>query len=127
MMVWIVLGTVPGSFLLSANSRLTVAGLGFVLVAYALYSLFGKQLTVPPAMERWLSSLVGLVTGVVTGATGVFVMPAVPFHLTITKEFKRQGLLGCHFAVLRYAALHVFRRICSGRSSALQRKRASTA
>lgn len=79
MMVGIVLGTVPGSFLLSANSRLTVAGLGFVLVAYALYSLFGKQLTVPPAAERWLSPLVGLLTGVVTGATGVFVMPAVPY------------------------------------------------
>ena len=79
MMAMIVAGTVPGAFLLTAGSPLSVAALGLVLVAYALYSLFGKQPFVPPQAERWLSPLIGLVTGIVTGATGVFVIPAVPY------------------------------------------------
>jgi uncharacterized membrane protein YfcA len=30
-------------------------------------------------VERWLSPVVGLTTGTVTGGTGVFVIPAVPY------------------------------------------------
>jgi uncharacterized membrane protein YfcA len=30
-------------------------------------------------MERWLSPVVGLTTGMITGGTGVFVIPAVPY------------------------------------------------
>jgi uncharacterized membrane protein YfcA len=34
---------------------------------------------VPAAAEPWLGLLVGAATGLVTGATGVFVVPAVPY------------------------------------------------
>src|SRR4051812_28488712 len=34
---------------------------------------------VPPAAERWAAPLVGVATGLVTGATGEFVIPAVPY------------------------------------------------
>jgi uncharacterized membrane protein YfcA len=34
---------------------------------------------VNPAAERWLALPIGLATGAVTGATGVFVIPAVPY------------------------------------------------
>ena len=37
------------------------------------------RLAVPPAHERWLSPLAGLLTRPVTAATGVFVIPAVPY------------------------------------------------
>ncbi len=57
----------------------TGPALGVALIVYALHALWGRPLKVPPGAERWLSPLVGAVTGIVTGATGVFVMPAVPY------------------------------------------------
>lgn len=53
--------------------------LGVALIAYALWSLAGAQGVTPPRHERWLGPLVGVVTGTVTAATGVFVVPAVPY------------------------------------------------
>ena len=40
----------------------------------------------PPRRERWLGPTVGLTTGLVTGATGVFVIPAVPYLQAIGLE-----------------------------------------
>ncbi|WP_353365180.1 sulfite exporter TauE/SafE family protein [Acidovorax sp. FG27] len=57
----------------------TGPALGVALIVYALHALWARPLKVPPGAERWLSPLVGAVTGIVTGATGVFVMPAVPY------------------------------------------------
>ena len=50
--------------------------------------------------ERWLGPLCGLVTGVVTAATGVFVMPAVPYlqSLGLSREQMIQAL-GLSFTV----------------------------
>ena len=80
MMLGIVLGTVGGAALLAqvepAWSRLA---LGASLIAYAGYALVSPHLAVAPRLEAWLSPLVGAITGLVTGATGVFVMPAVPY------------------------------------------------
>ena len=36
--------------------------------------------------ERWLSPLIGLVTGMLTGATGVFVIPTVPYLTSIRMD-----------------------------------------
>jgi len=79
MMVTIVIGTVSGSSLITTGTAWTGSALGFVLLGYALYTLFGRQLSVSKRQERWASPLVGLLTGVITGATGVFVVPAVPY------------------------------------------------
>lgn len=54
-------------------------GLGVALLAYAGWGLAGARFTISPAIERWLGPVVGLLTGVVTAATGVFVVPAVPY------------------------------------------------
>jgi hypothetical protein len=48
-------------------------------VVYALTGLTRLHLTVPPRLEGWPSPLIGFTTGVVTGATGIFVIPAVPY------------------------------------------------
>jgi uncharacterized membrane protein YfcA len=71
-------GTVAGTWLLTGGS-VAAAALGVVLVAYAAVALWAPRLRIPPAAEPWLGPVVGLATGVVTGATGVFVVPAVPY------------------------------------------------
>jgi len=62
----------------SGSARVTAA-LGVALVAYALLGLLKVRLHVPAQHERWLSPVVGLATGLVTAASGVFVVPAVPY------------------------------------------------
>ncbi len=79
MMTGIIMGTLAGSSLLiSLNPRCPALALGTVLIAYAGYALCGPALQVSARVEKWLSPLMGGLTGVITGATGVFVIPAVP-------------------------------------------------
>jgi uncharacterized membrane protein YfcA len=56
-----------------------IKGLGAALVVYALSGLFLPTLRVGAGQEGWLAPLCGLLTGVITSATGVFVIPAVPY------------------------------------------------
>ncbi|MET1027950.1 MAG: sulfite exporter TauE/SafE family protein [Dongiaceae bacterium] len=101
MMVGIVIGTVIGASLLAGGStRWTTAGLGAALMVYAAYAMLARQLAVPARAERWLSPLIGLATGSVTGGTGVFVIPAVPYlqALDLGKEDLIQAL-GLSFTV----------------------------
>ena len=53
--------------------------LGLLLAAYAAFDLLGLRLTVAPASERWAGPLAGIANGVLTGMTGSFVMPGVPY------------------------------------------------
>ena len=80
MMLGVAVGTLAGSGIIaSTTTGAAAAGLGAALVAYAVVGLAKLQLRVPPLAERWAGPLVGAVTGFVTGATGVFVIPAVPY------------------------------------------------
>lgn len=80
MMAGILVGTVAGTRLLASDDvRWTTAGLGAALIVYAAYSLLARQPVVPAKTERWSMPVVGVVTGLVTGGTGVFVVPAVPY------------------------------------------------
>jgi hypothetical protein len=49
------------------------------LIVYAASGLGALRLRVSTAAEAWLAPLVGVTTGLVTAATGVFVIPAVPY------------------------------------------------
>jgi len=101
MMLAIVASTVAGTSLLaSGDTRVTTSALGAALVLYAGYTLRARQLLVPPKHESWLSPVVGLATGVVTGGTGVFVIPAVPYlqALGLEKDELVQAL-GLSFTV----------------------------
>lgn len=80
MLMMIFVGTLAGSTWLGIDSGPWAAhALGGALVIYALYGLLGPQLRVAAHREGWLGPLCGLLTGVVTAATGVFVIPAVPY------------------------------------------------
>lgn len=84
MLAAIVLGTLGGGLLLpdvvqGSAADDANAALGGALMMYAAAGLASYVLHVPAATERAASPLVGLVTGIVTAATGVFVLPAVPY------------------------------------------------
>jgi uncharacterized membrane protein YfcA len=77
-----------------AEQRNAVVGLGIALALYGAYGLLGKTLRVAARSERWLSPTIGLLTGAATGATGVFVIPSVPYlqALGLSKDELVQGL-----------------------------------
>lgn len=80
MLTMIAVGTGLGSFWLGMGSGHGMTrALGGALLLYALSGLFLPTLSVPPRAEPWLGPLCGLVTGLITSATGVFVIPAVPY------------------------------------------------
>jgi uncharacterized membrane protein YfcA len=101
LVIAVVIGTFAGSYFLAADdTRPTNAALGAALIVYAGHALFARQLHVPARFEPLLSPLVGGVTGLLTGATGVFVVPAVPYlqSLGLEKEELVQAL-GLSFTV----------------------------
>ncbi|MCV2224923.1 sulfite exporter TauE/SafE family protein [Pseudomonas mercuritolerans] len=80
MLLLIFLGTGIGTLWLGlSGGHWVVRGLGAALLLYALSGLFLPTLHVNLRHERWLGPLCGLITGVITSATGVFVIPAVPY------------------------------------------------
>jgi uncharacterized membrane protein YfcA len=87
MMAGVLLGTVASAGVLAGNlAGVASIGLGIALAVYAVVGLAGLKLAVAPRGERWLGPLVGATTGLVTGATGVFVIPAVPYLQAIGLE-----------------------------------------
>ena len=100
MMLAVCAGTWAGAGLLTDGGGLARTALGGALAAYALLGLAAIRLAVPAQAEPWLSPVIGLATGVVTGATGVFVIPAVPYlqALGLDKDELVQAL-GLSFTV----------------------------
>ncbi|SBT04461.1 Putative permease (fragment) [Candidatus Propionivibrio aalborgensis] len=101
MMLFVCMGTAIGiGFLTGNSSRWPSLALGSVLAIYALAGLFLPRLSVPARQEAILGPVVGCITGVLTGATGVFAVPAVPYlsALGFTKDELIQAL-GLSFTV----------------------------
>ncbi len=96
----VVLGTWLGAAWLPLSGSGAGAVLGAALAAYALAGLLAWQPRVPAAAERRLAPWIGAATGLVTAATGVFVMPAVPYlqALKLDKDALVQAL-GLAFTV----------------------------
>jgi len=87
MMAAVLLGTIAGAGVLVGNvAGLAKIGLGIALIVYAVVGLAGIRLSVAARHEAWLGPVVGAITGLVTGATGVFVIPAVPYLQAIGLE-----------------------------------------
>jgi len=77
---------VGAGWLTGQGASLASLGLGVALLVYAALGLLHWRPRVPPAHEAWLAPLVGLATGLVTAATGVFVIPAVPYLQALGME-----------------------------------------
>lgn len=101
LLVGIAVGTpVSAGLIDGSGTGWETAGLGCALVVYAGMALGNVRAIVPPGRERSLSLVAGLITGLVTGATGVFVIPAVPYlqSLGLAKDDLVQAL-GLSFTV----------------------------
>lgn len=101
MMLAIAAGTILGSPLLAGgDTRMTTGALGAALMAYSLYTLFARQMRVSGRLEPRLSPVIGALTGLIAGGTGVFVIPAVPYlqALDLNKDDLVQAL-GLSFTV----------------------------
>jgi uncharacterized membrane protein YfcA len=80
LLMCIVIAAIPATaFLTGAHAGLVLGFLGAVLTLYTAITLWGVEFRVTKEQERWLSPLIGLVTGLTGGATGVFVMPVAPY------------------------------------------------
>ena len=60
--------------------------LGLLLVTYAIMGLSKFHFEVARRDEKWIGGIVGLITGVVSAATGVQVIPSMPFMQAIGME-----------------------------------------
>lgn len=70
----------PGSAALDAvDGRTLAALLGLLLAVYALLGLLRPPLKLAPRHELWAGPLTGIVNGLLTGLTGSFVVPGVPY------------------------------------------------
>lgn len=95
------LGTWLGAALLAGiGGRHGGLVLGVALIAYAASGLAALRLIVPRAAEPVLGPVAGALTGAVTAATGVFVIPAVPYLQAIgLRKDELVQALGLSFTV----------------------------
>lgn len=78
--------------------------LGVALVSYGAWGLWRPTLPQLPTGQRWMGAVAGLLTGAVTAATAVFVLPMVPYlqALRLDKDEMVQAL-GLSFGVATLA------------------------
>jgi len=101
MLAGVVLGTLAGTGILTgSHAEQAAIALGLMLMIYGGLGLTSVRFSVPSAAEWWLGPLIGVLTGLVTAASGVFVIPAVPYlgALNLDKEDMIQAL-GLSFTV----------------------------
>ena len=101
MLLAVCLGTWVGvGFMQGATARFGTALLGVALAIYALTGLAEVRLSMSRKWEAILSPVIGAITGLITAATGVFVIPAVPYlqAMGLEKEELVQAL-GLSFTV----------------------------
>jgi uncharacterized membrane protein YfcA len=94
MIVAVVVGTFLTIGFMTRAAGGAQAALGLVLVAYGAYGLFARRFQVKRERERWVSPVVGLATGLLLGATGIFVVPVAPYltSLQLDKEELLQSI-----------------------------------
>ena len=91
---------VSAGVIASAKSAVAIAALGGALLLYAAAGLLNFHVNVSLHAERWAGPLVGTVTGFITGVTGTFVVPVVPYlvGLGLARDVLVQAL-GLSFTV----------------------------
>jgi uncharacterized protein len=87
----LLVGTVIGAWLNAGamtgpNAQYIPIALGIVLVIYAVMGLSKFSFTVARRDEKWVGGIVGVITGMISIATGVQVVPSMPFMQAIGME-----------------------------------------
>ena len=101
MLAGLCVGAWAGAGILTGgNSRQAALGLGLALIAYAALGLSRITFSIPRRLEIFIGPLVGLATRLIMAATGVFVIPALPYMQAIGLEKDELvQALGLHFTV----------------------------
>ncbi len=80
MMACVVFGTVAvASLVASTGAGVGAAVLGAMLIAYAALALTGARFSVPARCEPVLGPAMGLLTGMINGASAIFMIPSAPY------------------------------------------------
>jgi uncharacterized membrane protein YfcA len=93
-----------GNMMTGPYARHGTVLIGVLLVIYAVVSLRKYAVTVPPREEKWIGGVIGLTTGVISAATGVQVIPSMPFFQALgMKKDELIQALGVFFTVATLA------------------------
>jgi uncharacterized protein len=79
--IWLNRGSLTGSY-----AHYLPIALGVLLVIYAIVGLSKFAFQIAPRNEKWVGGIVGLITGMISAATGVQVIPSMPFLQAIGME-----------------------------------------
>jgi uncharacterized membrane protein YfcA len=79
--IWLNRGSLTGPY-----AHYVPIALGILLIIYAVMGLGQFAFTVARGNEKWIGGIVGLVTGLISAATGVQVIPSMPFLQAIGME-----------------------------------------
>ena len=79
--IWLNAGSLTGPY-----AHYLPVALGVLLVFYAALGMSQVAFTVARRDEKWIGGVVGVVTGVISAATGVQVIPSMPFLQAIGME-----------------------------------------
>lgn len=99
--IGIAIGTaIAALYFVHSGGEAATLWLGLALVAYALLGLIRIEFKVPPRHEGWIGFVCGVATGIVSVATGVFVIPMVPYLQSLHMDrHKLVQALGLAFTV----------------------------
>ncbi len=93
-----------GDMLTGPYARYGTIILGILLAIYATISLRKFTFHVAPSNEKWIGGIAGVITGVISAATGVQVVPSMPFMQSIGMEKDELvQALGVYFTVATLA------------------------
>mgnify|MGYP001596073982 CR=1 FL=1 len=80
LMITAAIGTWFAVGIMARSETILLSGLlGISICAYSGFSLFNPQIRPPGDNEKWLSPIIGIFTGFLTGLTGSFIMPSVVY------------------------------------------------
>jgi uncharacterized protein len=97
--IWLNAGMLTGPY-----ARYGGIVLGVMLVIYAIVGLNKFDFHVAPHDEKWIGGVVGVITGAVSAATGVQVIPSMPFMQAIgMQKDELVQALGVFFTVATVA------------------------